>query len=154
MSRILDLFLKDSRFGNGGGSVVILRRMSERHVTPILNVSDIGVSFAWFEKWGWKKLWDWGTPPSFGAVGSGEAEIFLCLGGQGGRGKGANAFTLGRMELKLRIRARGCRFGWTTLTRSIDNALPLGWMSLSRRPTCRGGFARCMFGIRTGMYFG
>jgi hypothetical protein len=77
------------------GCVVILRRMSERHVTPILNVSDIGASFAWFEKWGWKKLWDWGTPPSFGAVGSGGAEIFLCRGGQGGRGKGANASTFG-----------------------------------------------------------
>src|SRR6185503_19693988 len=23
------------------------------------------------EKWGWKKLWDWGAPPTFGAVGSG-----------------------------------------------------------------------------------
>jgi hypothetical protein len=77
------------------GSVGILRRMSERHVTPILNVSDIGASFAWFERWGWKKLWDWGTPPSFVAVGSGGAEIFLCLGGQGGRGKGANASTFG-----------------------------------------------------------
>jgi catechol 2,3-dioxygenase-like lactoylglutathione lyase family enzyme len=75
--------------------------MSERHLTPILNVSDIAASFAWFERWGWKKLWDWGTPPSFGAVGAvgaareGGAHIFLCLGGQGGRGKGANVATFG-----------------------------------------------------------
>jgi catechol 2,3-dioxygenase-like lactoylglutathione lyase family enzyme len=69
--------------------------MTERHVTPILNVSDMAASFAWFEKWGWKKLWDWGNPPSFGAVASGSAEIFLCRDGQGGRGKGANAFTFG-----------------------------------------------------------
>ncbi len=55
-------------------------------LTPILNVSDMAASFAWFEKLGWKKLWDWGTPPTFGAVGSGKVEIFLCLGAQGSRG--------------------------------------------------------------------
>jgi catechol 2,3-dioxygenase-like lactoylglutathione lyase family enzyme len=52
-----------------------------------LNVSDIQASFAWFEKLGWKKGWDWGDPPTFGGVCSGECEIFLCLDGQGGRGK-------------------------------------------------------------------
>ena len=70
-------------------------------ITPILNVSDIAASFAWFEKWGWRKLWDWISPggapgkPTFGAVGSGSCEIFLCQGGQGGRGKGTNAATFG-----------------------------------------------------------
>ncbi len=65
-----------------------MRAMKAKHVTPILNVSDMAASFAWFAKWGWRKLWDWGTPPTFGAVGSGEVEIFLCQGAQGGRGKG------------------------------------------------------------------
>ena len=60
--------------------------MSVQNLTPILNVANIVESFAWFEKVGWKKLWDWGTPPTFGAVGSGECEIFLCQGGQGSRG--------------------------------------------------------------------
>jgi catechol 2,3-dioxygenase-like lactoylglutathione lyase family enzyme len=69
--------------------------MNAKHVTPILNVSDIAASFAWFEKLGWRKCWDWGSPPTFGAVGSGECEIFLCQGGQGSRGKGANAATFG-----------------------------------------------------------
>lgn len=55
-------------------------------LTPILNVSDIQQSFDWFEKLGWKKNWDWGSPSDFGAVGSGPCEIFLC-DGQGGRGK-------------------------------------------------------------------
>src|SRR5215510_10968411 len=64
-------------------------------VTPILNVSDIAESFAWFEKLGWRKLWDWGDPPTFGAVGSGMSEIFLCHDGQGGRGKGSNTSTFG-----------------------------------------------------------
>ncbi len=71
--------------------------MEAKGLTPILNVSDIAATFAWFEKWGWKKLWDWGTPPTFGAVGSGkEACIFLCQGAQGGRGRGANTTTFQR----------------------------------------------------------
>jgi hypothetical protein len=60
--------------------------MEAKAVTPILNVSDIAASFAWFEKWGWKKLWDWGSPPTFGAVGSGEA-CYLPLPGRAGRAR-------------------------------------------------------------------
>jgi catechol 2,3-dioxygenase-like lactoylglutathione lyase family enzyme len=60
--------------------------MQIRNLTPILNVSDIIESFAWFEKLGWRKLWDWGAPPTFGAVASGDVEIFLCQGAQGSRG--------------------------------------------------------------------
>jgi len=68
--------------------------MKAKGLTPILNVSDIAASFAWFEKWGWKKAWDWGTRPTFGAVYSGEEiQIFLCHGAQGGRGKGTNTTT-------------------------------------------------------------
>src|SRR5947209_10201845 len=74
------------------------RSMNAKHVTPILNVSDLAASFAWFEKWGWRKLWDWGTPPTFGAVGSGECEIFLCQGAQGGRGRSELATTAGAGE--------------------------------------------------------
>ena len=61
-------------------------------LTPILNVSDMAASFDWFESLGWKKLWDWGTPPTFAAVGSGQVEIFLCLGAQGSRGGPAPKF--------------------------------------------------------------
>jgi Glyoxalase/Bleomycin resistance protein/Dioxygenase superfamily len=64
-------------------------------LTPILNVSSIRDSLAWFEKIGWKKLWDWGTPPTFGCVQSGKCEIFLCQGAQGGRGKGSAKMTFG-----------------------------------------------------------
>ncbi len=69
--------------------------MLAKAVTPILNVSDIQQSFDWFQKLGWRKCWDWGTPPTFGSVGSGECEIFLCLNGQGGRGGGGNRATFG-----------------------------------------------------------
>jgi|SRR5215467_895864 len=59
--------------------------MLVRRLTPILNVSNIAESFAWFETLGWTKGWDWGSPPTFGGVSSGECEVFLCEGGQGGR---------------------------------------------------------------------
>lgn len=29
------------------------------HLTPILNVSDVAASIAWFERWGWKERWRW-----------------------------------------------------------------------------------------------
>ena len=60
--------------------------MKVERLTPILNVSNIQESFAWFEKLGWKKGWDWGDPPDFGGVCNGECEIFLCQNGQGSRG--------------------------------------------------------------------
>jgi catechol 2,3-dioxygenase-like lactoylglutathione lyase family enzyme len=69
--------------------------MHAKALTPILNVSDIAQSFSWFAKLGWRKCWDWGDPPGFGAVGSGECEIFLCQGAQGGRGNGGVQSTFG-----------------------------------------------------------
>jgi catechol 2,3-dioxygenase-like lactoylglutathione lyase family enzyme len=60
--------------------------MKLERLIPILNVSNIQESFAWFEKLGWRKGWDRGDPPTFGGVCSGDAEIFLCQDGQGSRG--------------------------------------------------------------------
>ena len=57
-------------------------------VTPLLNVSNLEQSFAWFADLGWQKLWEWGEPPDFGAVGSGGSEIFLSEVGPGGSGEG------------------------------------------------------------------
>ena len=67
-------------------------------LTPILNVSDLQQSFAWFENLGWRKGWDWGSPPAFGGVCSGRCEIFLCQGGQGGRGGSGPSFGPGSDE--------------------------------------------------------
>ncbi len=61
--------------------------MIAKRVTPILNVSDLEESFAWFEKLGWAKRWAYGAPANFGAVGSGDFEIFLCQRCQGMRSK-------------------------------------------------------------------
>lgn len=67
--------------------------MHAKGITPILNISDLSQTINWFESIGWTQNWDWGTPPTFGCVGSGNCEIFLCLNGQGGRGKGDNTAT-------------------------------------------------------------
>lgn len=77
--------------------------MGVQSVTPILNVTSIGDSFAWFETLGWRRGFSWnqggfiGSGPeafaanergeaTFGSVCSGHATIFLCCGGQGSRG--------------------------------------------------------------------
>ena len=74
--------------------------MTVQSVTPVLNVSNVGASLAWFESLGWKRGFSWndggmicGAADSnehgaagFGSVCSGKAEIFLCCGGQGSRG--------------------------------------------------------------------
>jgi hypothetical protein len=52
-------------------TTVIGQFMNAKRLTPILNVSDLIESFAWFEKLGWQKVWDWGEPPTYGAVVSG-----------------------------------------------------------------------------------
>ena len=69
--------------------------MNAKQLIPVLNVSNIVESFEWFKKLGFQKAWDWGEPPTFGAVCSGECTIFLCENGQGGRGKGTNEKTFG-----------------------------------------------------------
>ena len=71
----------------------MLPRMKAKALTPILNISDITAAIVWFETWGWRKLWDWGTPPTFACAGCDECQIFLCLNGQGGRGKVTNTTT-------------------------------------------------------------
>jgi uncharacterized glyoxalase superfamily protein PhnB len=74
--------------------------MELKHITPILNVSNIGQSLAWFEKLGWKRCWTYNKvggiagaadsneagPAYFAAVANRKCEIFLCLDYQGGRG--------------------------------------------------------------------
>ena len=69
-------------------------------ITPILNVSDLQASLDWFEALGWRTGFVWGEPdPGFASVVCGDpkgrGEIFLCQGGQGGRGRSASRMTFG-----------------------------------------------------------
>ena len=69
--------------------------MIAHRVTPILNVSSFAESVAWFGRLGWTLSWSWGEPADFGSVCAGECEIFLCVDGQGGRGRSDVAATFG-----------------------------------------------------------
>jgi hypothetical protein len=74
--------------------------LNVEHITPILNVSSVPASMAWFEKLGWKRSFAWNQvgmianaadrdddgEADYGGVVSGHVEIFLCLGAQGSRG--------------------------------------------------------------------
>ena len=43
--------------------------MAVHNLAPILYASDFARSMSYFtDKLGFKKLWDWGDPPGFGAV--------------------------------------------------------------------------------------
>ena len=64
-------------------------------LTPILNVSSFDESVRWFERLGFEMTFSWGEPPRFGGVKSGVCEIFLCQGGQGGRGASPIKMTFG-----------------------------------------------------------
>src|SRR5438445_3956152 len=58
--------------------------LSAACLTPILCVHDCSESMNYYtQKLLFDRLWDWGDPPSFGAVRLGKVEIFFCLGGQG-----------------------------------------------------------------------
>ena len=51
---------------------------------PILNVKNVPISIAYYiDKLGFKKDWDWGSPPTFASVSRGKTCIFLCQGAQG-----------------------------------------------------------------------
>ena len=126
--------------------------MLAHRLIPILNVSDIRESFAWFEKLGWKKGWDWGDPPCFGGVCSGECEIFLCENAQGGRGKS---------DIKMTFGPDGDETGDKGVWMSIENVdavydhcVAQALKSHGLRPTCRGVCERCTCAIPMGTFSG
>ena len=67
--------------------------MKITHLTPVLNVSDVPASLDWFEALGWERGFAWddeggmrSSKPTFASIQAGDdAEIFLCLDGQGSR---------------------------------------------------------------------
>src|SRR5579884_3262831 len=125
--------------------------MEAKGLTPILNVSDIASTFAWFENWGWKKLWDWGTPAIL-AQSDGARRLALCSV-RARKEAAAEARTPPRFrwtETKKATREFGC--GSTTLTPCTNTASLAEWRSPVHPPTCPGTFARCTFAIPTAMY--
>lgn len=74
--------------------------MKIKGVVPILNVSDVAASLAWFEQLGWTRSFTWNVGGSiegaadanehgvanFAGLFAGDFQVFLCRDGQGGRG--------------------------------------------------------------------
>jgi hypothetical protein len=62
-------------------------------VIPILSVKSVPASIDYYvSKLGFKKCWDWGAPPTFGAVARDGVEIFLCQGAPGQSGTWMSIF--------------------------------------------------------------
>lgn len=69
------------------------KTISAEALTPILYVRDFAEAVDYYtEKLLFRKLWDWGNPPDFGAVALGKVEIFFCRGGQGHPGTWLSLF--------------------------------------------------------------
>lgn len=67
--------------------------ISAEGVVPILYVRDFAEAMNYYtSKLLFRRLWDWGDPPSFGAVALGQVEIFFCLNGQGHPGMWLSIF--------------------------------------------------------------
>ena len=97
--------------------------MTVRSVRPILNVSDVRESLAWFEQLGWKTTFVWddeGGEPEFGGTGSGDdAEIFLCRNGQGERPTWVSWF-LDELAEVDRLHARAVELGLDVVRAPAD----------------------------------
>ena len=100
--------------------------MAVRSVRPILNVSDVRASLAWFEELGWKTTFVWEADldddgePDFGGTGSGDdAEIFLCRDGQGERGTWVSWFVEELADVD-RMHARAVELGLDVLQPPTD----------------------------------
>jgi len=68
-------------------------KISAECLTPILYVRDFAEAMNYYtQKLLFEKLWDWGDPPTFGAVRLGQVEIFFCLRDQGNAGTWLSIF--------------------------------------------------------------
>jgi catechol 2,3-dioxygenase-like lactoylglutathione lyase family enzyme len=68
-------------------------KISAKELTPIFYVRDFNEAVRYYtEKLLFRKLWDWGEPPTFGAVALDKVEIFFCEGGQGHPGTWLSIF--------------------------------------------------------------
>jgi catechol 2,3-dioxygenase-like lactoylglutathione lyase family enzyme len=95
-----------------------------RSVRPILNVSDVRESLAWFEQLGWKTAFVWDDDergePGFGGISFGEeAEIFLCRNGQGERGTWVSWFVDELAEVD-EMHARALELGLDVVRAPVD----------------------------------
>ena len=97
-------------------------------LTPVLNVSDVPASLDWFEALGWERGFAWddeggmrSSAPTFASIQSGDAEIFLCLDGQGERGMWMSWFLSSLRELD-EVHARAIELGYAISMEPTDES--------------------------------
>ncbi len=79
-------------------------------LTPILYVRDFTEAMNYYtSKLLFERLWDWGDPPSFGAVRLGKVEIFFCLRAQGAPGTWLSIFVDDVDDYCKRIKRLGAK---------------------------------------------
>lgn len=79
-------------------------------LTPILYVSDFAASVRYYEeKLGFKKIWNWGDPPTFGCVRRDGIELFFSQGGQGQPGTWMSIFVADADQLHAEMSANGAK---------------------------------------------
>jgi ankyrin repeat protein len=77
---------------------------------PILSVKDVPASIGYYvDKLGFRKDWDWETPPTFGCVSRDGVRLFLCQGGQGAPGTWVSIFVHDVDALHADYARRGAR---------------------------------------------
>jgi hypothetical protein len=83
-------------------------KITAKELTPILYVRDFNEAMRYYtEKLLFRKLWEWDSPPTFGAVALDKVEIFFCQGAQGRPGTWLSIF-IGDVDLYYeRIKALG-----------------------------------------------
>jgi len=99
------------------------------HLTPVLNVSDVPASLDWFEALGWERGFAWddeggmrSSRPTFASIQAGDdAEIFLCLEGQGGRPVWMSWFLSSREELDA-VHVRAIELGYEIAMEPTDES--------------------------------
>jgi uncharacterized glyoxalase superfamily protein PhnB len=86
------------------------KKVSAECLTPILYVRDFAEAMNYYtKKLLFERLWEWGKPPSFGAVRLGRAEIFFCLEHQGKPGTWLSIFVSNVDDYYKRIKRRGAK---------------------------------------------
>jgi len=126
------------------------RAMKQRDY-PILNVTTLRRVLRGLRS-GLEEGLDWGTPPRFGAVYSGEEVQIFFAGRAGGRGKGTNTTTFQVDGTKWATRRVDVRVGGRCDAVHRE-CVAAGLDVTLRRMTCRGKCERCICGIRMDMCF-
>ncbi|MGB1108987.1 MAG: bleomycin resistance protein [Gammaproteobacteria bacterium] len=86
-------------------------------MVPIFSVTDMEKAFEFYTSvLGMEKRWEWGEPVDYACVATEDAELFLCLNGQGAPGAWMYLFVADVAAWYQRIRDQG----WEDVSEMLD----------------------------------